>query len=287
MVSLEMGGQAGYRLESLDWNIAGNSQGSNPNILSELRWRDVRSAYIEGRGVLSLAPEKCGGFSPRLFALVGHGHIVSGENQDSDYRADNRQGEFSRSNNGADDGSLFDFSVGLGNRFFFDHDRFSLTPQLGYAYFEQNLTLVDGWQTIPANQPINGLDSSYKTQWEGPWLGLVAGIHPFSRLAISVDMAYYFTLSYWAEAHWNLRQDLAPLSFQHKASDGHGYSVAVAGDYALVDHWRFFGRVEYRSFSISDGSSWTYYRSGTVGLTRLNEANWSARLFVAGLQVSF
>ena len=32
---------AGYRKDELDWNIAGNINGNNPNILSELTWEDL------------------------------------------------------------------------------------------------------------------------------------------------------------------------------------------------------------------------------------------------------
>ena len=31
----------GYRVDRLDWNIAGNLAGTNPNVLSELTWRDI------------------------------------------------------------------------------------------------------------------------------------------------------------------------------------------------------------------------------------------------------
>ena len=33
----------GYRKDNLDWNIAGDTTGNHPNILSELTWDDVES----------------------------------------------------------------------------------------------------------------------------------------------------------------------------------------------------------------------------------------------------
>ena len=41
---------AGYRLDSLDWNIdgRGNPVGSSPNILSELQWRDLDIFQLNG-----------------------------------------------------------------------------------------------------------------------------------------------------------------------------------------------------------------------------------------------
>lgn len=287
LFTIELGGQGGYRLDRLDWNIAGNSQGSSPNILSELTWHNVRSAYVLGHGKLTLARENWGGLAPCLFSRLGYGQIFSGENQDSDYNQDNRQGEFSRSNNSADNGSLFDFSVGLGASFFIDDDKFRLTPQFGYSYHKQNLTLHDGWQTIPASGAFAGLDSSYKAEWEGPWLGLETSIQPSATVELSLRMAYHFALSYWAEGHWNLRSDLLADSYHQKATDGHGYSVAVGGSYLFHPGWDLYGQVEYHSFTISDGSDWKYFTSGAISQTRLNEVNWSARLFSGGIRFSF
>ncbi|MBW2513838.1 MAG: hypothetical protein JRE21_04620, partial [Deltaproteobacteria bacterium] len=66
----------GYRQDSFDWNIAGDLQGNNPNVLSELKWRDLRihEAYL--------------GFQANLkndFVFKGsvsYGAIFSGDNRD-------------------------------------------------------------------------------------------------------------------------------------------------------------------------------------------------------------
>ena len=41
---------AGYRQDDLDWSIAGNDNGENPNILSELTWEDVESYQVKLQG---------------------------------------------------------------------------------------------------------------------------------------------------------------------------------------------------------------------------------------------
>src|SRR5258708_31994703 len=38
---LQLSVAGGYRQENLRWSIAGNANGRNPNILSELRWENV------------------------------------------------------------------------------------------------------------------------------------------------------------------------------------------------------------------------------------------------------
>ncbi len=286
-IGVDVGLQTGYRLDRLDWTIAGNSNGTSPNILSELTWSDIQIAHIQGSGELSLGREKCAGVSPRAFLSLGYGRIFNGDNQDSDYARNDRQGEWSRSNNSTDAGSVLDLSYGLGTRFFLDDDKLTLTPMFGYSYHEQNMHITDGWQTIPATGSFAGLDSRYETEWGGPWFGLETGLHPSDKLQFSLLFSYHFALSYLAEGCWNLRHDLMADSFKQKATDGHGYTVAVGGDYFFTKALNFFINVEYRSFTVADGSEWKYFTNGNVSKTRLNEVNWSARTFAGGLRYFF
>ncbi|UCG08955.1 MAG: hypothetical protein JSV83_10030, partial [Desulfobacterales bacterium] len=98
----------GYRRDELDWNIAGNINGNNPNILSELTWEDLEIYQLRfGKGLTA-----------------------------------------------------------------------DIRPVVGYSYHEQNLTITDGYQPIatpgitPPEGPFVGLDSTYETQWYGPWVGM-------------------------------------------------------------------------------------------------------------------
>ena len=95
---------AGYRVDDLDWSIAGNINGNNPNVLSELTWDDVESYQVKLQGNFVW---------PNIIALKGYvnyGWIFDGDNQDSDYLGDNRTLEFSRSNNSTDDDYVWDNS---------------------------------------------------------------------------------------------------------------------------------------------------------------------------------
>jgi hypothetical protein len=84
-----------YRVDHLDWNIAGNSAGSNPNVLSELTWEELEIYQITGGVRLSIND----GFYVR--GSLGYGWILSGANQDSDFLGDDRTQEYSRTNNSA------------------------------------------------------------------------------------------------------------------------------------------------------------------------------------------
>jgi len=108
----------GYRVDDLDWNIAGDINGNNPNILSELEWEGLESFQIKTTNKTIFN---------QLFLLKGslaYGWILNGENQDSDYWGDNRTLEFSRSNNNSDEGNMLDASFGLGWQFTFSRRQY-------------------------------------------------------------------------------------------------------------------------------------------------------------------
>ena len=104
---------AGYRVGDLDWNIAGDTAGENPNILSELTWSDLEIYQVKLRNVTIM--HKILYFRGSL----AYGWITGGENQDSDFNGDNRTLEYSRSNNSGDDGNVLDASLGIGYPFTF------------------------------------------------------------------------------------------------------------------------------------------------------------------------
>ncbi len=41
----------GTRNTTVDWNIAGNLQGTGPNVISELIWRDIKSHQVSLGGI--------------------------------------------------------------------------------------------------------------------------------------------------------------------------------------------------------------------------------------------
>lgn len=168
--SLSTALQLGYRVDNLDWNIAGDINGQNPSILSELQWTRLQTPQFK----LSIDANLTGFY---LRGNLSYGEVVKGDNQDSDYFYDNRNGEFSRSNN-AGGGELADVSVGLGRKFDTSDRRrkFSsyLMPMLGYSIHMQDLQTTDAFQTIPADGAFPGLDSDYDAEWQGAWLYLVS-----------------------------------------------------------------------------------------------------------------
>jgi len=285
---------AGYRVDGFDWNIAGDINGKNPNIRSELTWDDLEIYQLELYNKTIVR---------EVFYLRGclsYGWIMDGDNQDSDYLEDNRALEFLRSNNDADDGDTLDASLGIGYPFTFGSGFVGVTPLVGYSYHEQNLTMTDGKQTItwisldpdvpdgPPLGPFPGLDSAYDAEWKGPWVGFdliftSKDVHRhLAQVEAYVNLEYHWA-DYSAEADWNLRADFAhPKSFEHEA-DGHGIILSAGWNVVWSDHWALNANFDYQDWSTDHGTDRTFFSDGSVEETRLNEVNWKSYAIMVGL----
>ena len=289
---------AGYRVDDFDWNIAGDTNANNPNILSELTWDDIEIYQLE------LYNKTIVGEVFYLRGSLSYGWIKDGDNQDSDYLEDNRSFEFSRSNNSADDGDTLDASLGIGYPFTFGSGFVGLRPLIGYSYHEQNLTMTDGNQTItwisldpafpdgPPLGPMLGLDSTYEAQWKGPWVGFdliftSKDVHRyFVQVEAYVNLEYHWA-DYCAEADWNLRTDFAhPKSFEHDA-DGDGIVISAGWNVVWSDHWALNVNFDYQDWSTDHGTDRTFFSDGSVEETRLNEVNWKSYAIMMGAAYRF
>lgn len=281
---------AGYRADTLDWNIAGDNSGQNPDILSELTWRDLRIYQVGLIASVEYVGSDAASTSLLMRGALGLGRIVQGKNQDSDYDGDNRTLEFSRSNNNADAGSVIDLSLASGCKIRLRDNRYTLNPLVGFSYYAQNLTMSDGEQTLSEQAyplgPIDGLNSTYDAAWYGPWLGVDVIATPNRNWTFSTGIELH-QVFFRAEADWNLRSDLAhPKSFEHKG-DGFGVIWHLGSSYALTPNLEITVSAELKNFAIRDGTDRTFLPDGREGTTRLNEVNWRSKMFSAGVNYRY
>jgi len=271
---------AGYRVDNLNWNIAGMSDGTRPNILSELTWSDITSFQLAGQ-VKAL-------FSERIYfrgSLQG-GPILSGQVQDSDFNGDNRTLEFSRSNNSADMGNVWDVSGGLGYRTAFTvlSGTMEIVPLAGFSFNNQNLTLTKGFQAIPLTGPFFGLDSTYRARWYGPWFGADV-TYAVSDFIVRASAEYHY-FYYRGLANWNLRTDFAhPVSFRHTA-DGSGVLITTSVEYAIREHLGLSLDFAYHNWETSRGNDRTFFANGLITDTALNIVNWDSTSLMLALSWS-
>lgn len=280
----------GQRTDKLDWNIAGNLTTSQyVNVLSELTWSDIKSVepYIQFQ---LISPDHW-----LLNTYLAAGSIYSGRNQDSDYASNDRQNEFSRSNNSANSGFTLDMDLSVGRQvpFLINKHPFAFSPQIGYSQHIQNLTLTNGNQTlsVPPHQntplgPFAGLNSQYSATWTSLWIGVDFNTPLFDKFALSSAVEYHLA-NYLGQANWNLRSDFAhPISFDHNGA-GYGWVMKVNLSYSFTTQWAITLSDIYQTWSIADGTDTTYFSNNTAASTKLNAVNWQSNAILIGARYSF
>lgn len=272
---------AGTRVDNLNWNIAGDTSGASPNVLSELRWQNLESYQVKAKADAKL-------HLVYMRATMDYGWINSGVNQDSDYLGNNRTIEISRSNNNADSGNVWDVTVGAGIRKHYAAagGGFDIIPMLGASYNRQDLRMTDGFQTIPPTGAFSGLKSTYNARWFGPWAGMDL-IGAFDSWTFTGSFEYHFLTDYKADADWNLRDDFQhPVSFEHTAG-GSGVVVSLGADYAMSRRWSVNAAFDLQNWQARRGTDRTFFTDGTTADTRLNEVNWNSYALTVGVKYAF
>lgn len=288
--SFDFGVAVGHRVDDLRWDIAGTSEGTDPNVMSELTWSDLKMWQIKTNAKL---------FYDNRYVLEGmyaSADIYEGDVQDSDYFWDDRTYEWSRSNDKCNDGEATDLSIGMGYKFgletkpYFESDQFDVTLLAGYSQHEQKLMVTDGYQTLESYYslpigPFDGLFSSYRTKWKGPWLGVEMNtkIKKFGGL---FRMEYH-NVDYYAYADWNLRTTFQhPKSYDHTA-EGSGLVFNLGVDYALTDNFTVDLKADIQDWSTGNGIDTVYFVDGTTSQTRLNSVDWRSYALMLGSTYHF
>lgn len=272
------------------WNIAGTIFGTQPNILSELTWRDATMGNIH----LSL-DNNFNNIHLRMESYFGS--LLRGKVQDSDYDGDDRTGEFSRSVNDSD-GSSMGIKLSARRHFRWSSTGLIVKPALFYSFEQQTRNMKNGLQVISDNQgspvygvvpepgPFPGLDSSYRSSWHSFGPGLeIARRGDTVDLALGVD--YYWYMSYYAVANWNLRDSFEhPRSFEHLGSrEGSGnFDYYFKLDYRLDWGSELFFQYRYRHWQIKDLLNKTYFSDGEVKETQVNEVQWRTAYWQLGIR---
>jgi hypothetical protein len=262
---------AGYRPGSLRWNIAGDLNGENPNILSELTWSNLQILHGQAEGKLSIER-----FT--IHGAFGFGVVLAGDTRDSDYNLDDRTDEWSRSYSDARGGYILHALTGAGYRWDFLSGRIALLPMFGIGFHRQAMVMTDGVQIIPATGPFPGLDSSYTANWLNVWVGVDAAYRIAGALTVGAGFSVHPSL-YYALADWNLRTDFAhPVSFVHRAI-GLGIAADLSLGIELSRNLMLEGRVGLDYWFTGAGVDETYLAVGGSVQTRLNEVVWFSPRF--------
>jgi len=283
----------GNRKGDFNWNIASDFSGTNlPNILSELSYNDlnITEASFDYQVQKRLGPMKGIYFESH----ISSGYIDGGYIQDSDYDGNDRSGEFSQSMSDPNGSVTFNLvnAIGFTKTLFFTNSHsksLRFTPLIGYAYNVQSFVIREGEQTVatqrrtPLVGEFDGLDSSYKAEWFGFWLGLITRAD-LDKHHFTIRGQFHFP-EYYAEANWNLRSDFAhPKSFAH-FSDGTGVSVKINYSFQLNNKLSLTASYHHERMETRDGIDTIYFKDGGTASTRLNETNWESTSFNFGIVI--
>ncbi len=282
---------AGVRRDQLSWTIAGNRNGTDPDVISELKWSDVDSYQLQLSNRTLLAE--------RLYlrAQFGYAWIDDGRVRDSDYSGDHRSGEYSRSISESDDDQLWDVLLGVGSPIFLADRHVMLAPLLGVSLHRQNFRIRNGRQvlTYPGGPPLGslrGLDSTYQSEWFSPLLGcdlrfFIPPVSGFKRMEAGLEFQWHWDARFEAEADWNLRSDFDhPKSFDQNA-DGKGVSLCAEWVVWITPQWSVNVTASYQRWETDPGRQRFFLADGRTATTRLNEVDWESNSYMVGVAYQF
>lgn len=254
--------------ENLTWSIAGNLNGANPNVFSELDWSQITGVgYYAGLGFP--VRKRFSGFLD-----FSQGLIVRGRVTDTDYRSDDRRDQVFFAEEDAGKGQVINAQTGLAFNAI-NTGFFAFSFGAGYGLLNQQLYLVNEGK---------GLNSRYSNHWYGP---LTFGKVKFvinDALNISAQTTYH-QVKYRAVADWNLIEEFQhPVSFSHKAK-GFGLDNKLSLEFRYKSNLNVLVSSNYGYWTTGKGIDKLYKSDQSTIKTRLNDVTRSVISFNLGLVV--
>jgi hypothetical protein len=245
-----------FSQHDFSWSIAGNMQGTSPNVLSELKHANIRAlgAYVKTSYALL-----------KLLEIEGEYQrysVLAGRVTDRDFYGDNRTvmvyDESFDSNKGyLEVKQMAVFVKPLSNE--------GYLLKIGPMY-------IDRSQKYYMRSPqIAQLNTTYHSRWKG--LGFAAGGEGKLSPVLKYDaLAYYCFVTYSAVADWNMKKEFEhPVSFIQQAK-GFVLQAELTLRYKLTRScWLTLQGIVGRS-KTRRGEDIAYFSNGTQGATQLNAA---------------
>lgn len=257
--------------ENFQWSIAGNSNGQNPNVLSEVIWTKLKGAGVGLDVDLNI-------WSHIFFKGSYHkAFIRSGRATDHDYAADDRTqptySAFLKSN----EGHTSRYSIALAYKIKL-HELLTVMPQAGYANNGQKLSL----KNFEEGKGGKELNSSYQTDWKGPVVGVDLQVAKLRRINLNAGFSYQ-QLHYTGRADWNLIDAFDhPLSFKHTAK-GFESQVLLRLSFKINSICAAYLRGEYRYAETGKGIDQLFLADGQERESQFNGALRKVKGIGAGI----
>lgn len=257
--------------ENFQWSIAGNSNGQNPNVLSEVIWTKLKGAGVGLDVDLNI-------WSHIFFkGSYQKAFIRSGTATDHDYAADGRTQPTYSAVLKSNEGYTSRFSIALA----YDvqlHELLTVMPYAGYAKNRQSLSL----KSFEEEKGGKELNSSYQTDWTGPVVGIDLQVAKLRRIHLNAGLSYQ-QLHYTGLADWNLIDAFShPLSFKHTAK-GFESQVLLRLNFKINSMCAVYLRGEYRYAETGKGIDQLFLADGQERESRFNGAIRKVKGIGAGI----
>lgn len=257
--------------EDFKWSIAGNSNGQNPNVLSEVIWTKRKGTGVGLDVDLNI-------WSHIFFKGSYHkAFIRSGTATDHDYAADNRTQPTYSAFLKSDEGHNTRYLAALAYEVRL-HEMLTVIPYAGYSSSRQSLSL----KNFEEEKGGRKLNSSYQADWRGAVVGVDLRVARLRR--INVDAGFnYQQLDYTGLADWNLIDAFShPLSFKHTAK-GFESQVLLRLGFRINSMFSAYLRGEYRYAETGRGIDQLFLADGQERESRFNGAVRKGKGIGAGI----
>lgn len=253
----------GYLQKNLDWSIAGNLNGENPNIYSELQWNNIVGPYFRITGYQKISNH---------LRLIIHGNFsktVSGTAIDNDYEENDRTFQIFSAEIKCHEGYGCYVSPAIGYQIHLSKEN-CITPSVGYSFSMQKFYLCD--TAISENDQT--LNSYYVPIWQGPSFSCQIKARLQKKLSGKIDICYE-QLNYKSFADWNLISQYShPNSFTHRAKGfSSQFEINFSYDMTQIVSCGLFCQTSY--MSTGKGIDELFYADGTSAKTRLNDVTYT------------
>ncbi|ANI88129.1 hypothetical protein A9P82_01655 [Arachidicoccus ginsenosidimutans] len=256
-----------YSVDNFKWSIAGNQQGKNPNVLSEITYKSIKRFGI----AMNLHYNITNQFFFNV--TLNHLYTINGQVTDIDYAGDNRTYPNSQ--------LLFKSKKGKENMF---------NPYIDYLILKDkkiNLVIGIGYNVTKnsyyfTSEQASDIKTIYYPTWQAAQLHTMLTSHLFNKFAIElrINESYLF---YHATANWLLRTDFNhPKSFTDKAQ-GYGTDLDLEFKYCLFKHITINLSGIYSNWKTNAGIDVLYLSNGSNTRTKMNGAYRTVKgLFISG-----
>lgn len=277
-LNIQLAPYIGLSKQKFNYNIAGNEKGTDPNILSELKWNKILAREIGGN--LKVRYKRIIFKSTFIYSKT-----LSGSVSDIDYAEDNRRSIFSEQYFSNHKGSGRTINLMLGYNLV-KKNSYLIDLLVAYEHVSNRLFLLNEKhlaETDPIYQP--NLNSYYK--YRHPNLGGVLNSnYSISRfINLSLELSAYGTF-YYAYGNWNLRKDFnQPISYEHKGK-GVKLSSSIAANIILTDCLGLGFGYSFAKQNLKSGQDVLFLTNGEALKTRLNQINDGKNTFFITLNHS-